>query len=115
MDVRGLEEWDLLNERQQEQAEDLAELSLKFGKFDLSTGADGAHYARGADNPFKASGLMCSNCVFYDELNSGCQIVTGLIEPEAVCKLWIIPQITIDVAESRSRLEAKKAVLRSLV
>jgi dsRNA-specific ribonuclease len=41
--------------------------------------------------PFKEEGLMCSNCVFY--IGGGaCEIVKGKIEPEAICKLWIIPQ-----------------------
>lgn len=100
-----MEEYELLNDRQQEQANDLAEMAVEYGKFDQSTGADGAHYAPADANPFKAQGLMCSNCVFYDELN-GCQIVSGVIEPEAVCKLWIIPEVTI--------LEAEASAARSL-
>lgn len=104
-----MEEYDLLNERQKEQAEDLAELTVEFGKFDQTTGADGAHYASAAANPFKASGLICQNCVFYDELG-GCQIVSGMIEPEAICKLWIIPEQTIALAEATAQrsLELKK-------
>ncbi|NDE18657.1 hypothetical protein EBZ80_27515 [bacterium] len=94
-------EYELLNERQQEQADDLAELAVEFGKFDQTTGANGAHYAPASANPFKAQGLMCSNCVFYDELG-GCQIVSGVIEPEAVCKLWIIPETTILEAEAQA-------------
>jgi hypothetical protein len=93
-------EYKMLNERQQEQANDLAELSVEYGKFDQSTGADGAHYAPAS--PFKAQGLICSNCVFYDELG-GCQIVSGVIEPEAVCKLWIIPETTILEAEAQAQ------------
>jgi hypothetical protein len=102
------EEWDLLNERQQELAEDLNEIVLKYDKFDKSPYADGAHYAAAALNPFKAEGLMCSNCIFYDELGNGCQIVTGLIEPEAVCKMWIIPESLLAVVPgqlSRNDLE----------
>lgn len=109
------EEWALLNERQQEQAESLAEITLKFGKFDQTTGADGAHYAPADANPFKASGLICGNCVFFDEAG-GCQIVSGVIEAEAVCKLWIIPEPAIIEAEaaSRSRLELKQRRLNIL-
>jgi hypothetical protein len=95
-------EYELLNERQQEQADDLAEIAVEYGKFDQSTGADGAHYAPASANPFKAQGLICSNCVFYDELG-GCQIVSGVIEPEAVCKLWIIPEVTILEAEAQAQ------------
>jgi hypothetical protein len=102
-----IREWDLLNERQQSQAEDLAELVLEFGKFDQSTGADGAHYAPAKLNPFPE--LVCRSCVFFDELNNGCQIVTGSIEPEAVCKLWIIPEAALslptDQITSREQLD----------
>lgn len=85
-------EWASLNERQQAQAESLSELALEFGKFDQSTGKDGAHYAPAKVNPFKAEGMVCKNCIFFDELTNGCQIVTGSIEPEAICKLWVIPE-----------------------
>lgn len=85
-------EWSLLNERQQEQAEDFAELALKYGMFNQGTGADGAHYAPADANPFVAEGLKCGNCIFFNEAANQCQIVEGKIEPNAVCKLWIIPE-----------------------
>ena len=84
-------EWTSLNERQQAHAEALSELALEYGKFDQSTGPDGAHYAPASKNPFKPEGLVCQNCIFFDELSNGCQIVTGSIDPGAVCKLWVIP------------------------
>ena len=87
-----MNEWASLNERQQKQAEDLAEMAVEYGMFDQSTGANGAHYAPADKNPFAAEGLKCLNCVFYDELNKQCQIVAGAIEDDAVCKLWIIPE-----------------------
>lgn len=108
-DMTTGEEWDLLNARQKDHAESLAEIALKFGKFDQSTGADGAHYAPGKANPFKAEGLVCGNCVFFDELSNGCQIVTGSIEPDAVCKLWVIPEQSLTLGSeqlTRSQLEA---------
>jgi hypothetical protein len=85
----------LLNERQQSQADDLAELAVEFGMFDQTTGANGAHYAPADKNPFKAEGLKCGNCIFFNESNNQCQIVAGIIEPEAVCKLWIIPEMKL--------------------
>lgn len=106
------EEYDLLNERQQEQANDIAELAVKFGMFDQTTGANGAHYAPADANPFKGEGLVCRNCVFYDELNSQCQVVTGSIEPEAICKLWVIPETSITASRG---LELKKAKLNLFV
>lgn len=107
-----MEEYDLLNDRQKEQANDTAELAVEFGKFDQSSMADGAHYAPAAANPFKGEGLICRNCVFFDELANGCQVVSGDIEPEAICKLWVIPE-TLLVA-SRN-LELKKRKLSLLV
>lgn len=92
VEVRDAGDWEMLNERQQEQAESIAELALKFGMFDQTTGANGAHYAPADKNPFKAEGLACRNCVFFDEINKQCQVVSGVIEPEAVCKLWVIPE-----------------------
>lgn len=106
------EEYDLLNERQQEQANDIAELAVKFGRFDQSTGANGAHYAPASANPFKAEGLVCKNCVFFDELANGCQVVSGAIEPEAICKLWVIPETSIIASRS---LELKKQKLSLFV
>lgn len=106
MDEETVEEYDLLNERQKKQAEDLAELAVEFGMFDQTSGADGAHYAPADKNPFIADGLVCSNCVFFDELNNQCQIVTGVIEPDAICKLWIIPEQSIVSAQESARAEA---------
>lgn len=107
-----VEEYDALNERQRAQAEDLVELVVEYGKFDQSAGADGSHYASASNNPFKASGLVCQNCVFWDEAN-GCVIVAGDIEADAICKLWIIPEPVIVEAEAQSRamLELKQRKL----
>jgi hypothetical protein len=89
------EDWNQLNERQREMAQNNAEVALEFGMFDQGSKANGAHYAPGKVNPFKASGLMCQNCVFFDEANNQCQIVAGPIDPEAICKLWVIPESKI--------------------
>lgn len=87
------DEWDSLNERQQEQAESLFEIVLEYGMFNQTSKADGAHYAPASANPFKATGLMCQNCIFFnDNTGNQCMIVEGAIEPEAVCKMWIIPE-----------------------
>lgn len=59
-----------------------------FGHFDQSAGPDGAHYM--AANPFKKDGIACANCAFY-EGPRGCEIVEGDIDPDAICKLWVIP------------------------
>jgi len=59
-----------------------------FGKYDQGTGAEGAHYA--PESPYLAEGLACSNCAFYAGARA-CEVVSGDIAPEGICKLWIIP------------------------
>lgn len=103
-------EWESLNERQQELAKEYAESALEFGMFDQTSGADGAHYAPAAKNPFKADGLVCKNCIFYNEENQQCKIVAGVIEPEAICKLWIIPE---DQLTGNTKKDQLKKLLRT--
>jgi len=62
-----------------------------FGKWDQTAGSEGAHYAPAEVNPFKEEGLMCMNCAFFQG-GKRCEIVEGTIEPEAICKLWIIKE-----------------------
>lgn len=78
-----------LNPRQFTMYDLFETMAEEFGMWDQSTGANGAHYAPADKNPFKEEGLVCSNCVFY-EGGKKCEIVSGDIEPEAICKLWII-------------------------
>jgi hypothetical protein len=49
-----------------------------------------AHYME--DNPFVDDGLACMNCVAYCAETAGCCWVEGLILPDALCKLWVIPE-----------------------
>ena len=90
----GEEEDDLepsLKPRQQMHYEVLESIAEKYGKWDQTAGANGAHYAPAEANPFKNQGMICANCIFY-EGGQGCEIVSGTIEPEAICKLWIIDE-----------------------
>lgn len=80
-----------LNDRQQQQYELQEKLVKELGKFDQSTGADGAHYAPADKNPFVKDGIVCSNCVYWRG-PAACEIVDGKLDPNGVCKLWIIPQ-----------------------
>jgi hypothetical protein len=84
------DEWSGLNERQSDQAESLCMIVEEYGQFDQSSKSDGSHYADGNNNPFKSDGLVCSNCIFYEQ--NACHIVSGMIDPEGICKLWIIPE-----------------------
>lgn len=69
------------------------------GMYDQTTGGQGAHYAPAEANPFKGEGLVCSNCVFYAGPRA-CEVVAGDIDPEAVCKLWIIPEALLQITEA---------------
>jgi len=62
------------------------------GKFDKTAGPDGAHYME--VNPWSGEGLKCGNCAFYkaDGSIGTCEVVEGIINPQALCKLWIIPE-----------------------
>lgn len=79
--------------------EALEEIVESTRPFTQSTDGDGAHYV--ADSPFKDSGLVCSNCVFYEGPRA-CEIVEGDIAPEGVCKFWIIPNSLIKLQELQS-------------
>lgn len=78
-----------LNPRQQAMYEMYENIAEKFGKWNQGNGADGAHYV--AQSPFKEEGMICSNCEYFEGGN-GCEIVTGEIEADAICKLWIIKE-----------------------
>jgi hypothetical protein len=82
---------DLLSPRQREMVDCYSDIEETFGAFDQSTGPDGAHYA--PVSPFASEGLLCQNCVFYRGPR-GCAIVSGDIDPNAICKLWVIPNLT---------------------
>jgi hypothetical protein len=76
-----------LNPRQFTMYDLFETMAEEFGMWDQGSGANGAHYME--ENPFASEGMKCSNCVFF-EGGKKCEIVSGNIEPEAICKLWII-------------------------
>lgn len=67
----------------------------ELGAFDQTSGEHGAHYME--ENPFADKGMKCANCAFYAGARA-CEIVSGDINPEAVCKFWIIPERLISEA-----------------
>lgn len=77
-----------VNARQRAQYDATESIVELFGQFDQSTGPDGAHYV--AESPFATDGLVCSSCVFYEGPRA-CEAVAGDIDPNGVCKLWVIP------------------------
>lgn len=80
-----------LRARQYAQYQALAAIVEELGPFDQSSGADGAHYLIAADNPFAAQGMQCANCAFFQG-GGRCEAVEGAIDPDGLCKLWIIPE-----------------------
>jgi len=82
---------DLLSPRQREMVDCYSDIEETFGAFDQGVGPDGAHYA--PISPFASEGLLCQNCVFYRGPR-GCQLVAGDIDPNGICKLWVIPNLT---------------------
>lgn len=85
--------------RQRAHYEALESVVELCGKWSPGIDSEGAHYV--AQSPFASEGLVCSNCVFYEGAR-GCELVdngTEGIDPNGVCKLWIIPQDLVgDVA-----------------
>jgi len=82
---------DSFNPRQRMIASALVEVTHESGKFNWGIGADGAHYVPASGNPFLANNIKCGECIFYQP-EGACAIVEGVIEPEAVCKFWTIPE-----------------------
>jgi hypothetical protein len=67
-----------------------------YGKFGWGTDSEGSHYTPAEKNPFKAEGLVCKNCALYAEDSQSCSIVAGIIEPEAICKFWVIENYELE-------------------
>jgi hypothetical protein len=92
---------DEFNTRQRMIVSALVEVTHEAGRFDTSAGANGAHYIPAEQNVFMAKGICCQHCYFYQP-DYQCAIVDAIIDPMAVCKLWVIPQSEImeDIPES---------------
>ena len=65
----------------------------EYGKFGKSIFE--SHYIPADMNGFAQSGVVCSNCAYYNPAGD-CEIVYGEIEPAAICKLWVIPNHLIN-------------------
>ena len=95
----------LLTVRQRMMYEQYELVADIFGPWDGGVGPDGAHYMAPADNPFAEKGLNCANCVFY-EGGGGCEILSMPVEPDGVCKLWIIPEAAVTVQADTGQAKA---------
>lgn len=110
---------DVLSPRQEKLVEEYVSIAEEFGPFDTTTGAEGAHYAPADANPFIAEGLVCQNCELYQPISDTegrCAVVAGPleggnIEPNAICKLWVIPESKFASTQAAAReLPVKKEV-----
>lgn len=83
-----------LNERQKDLYLKIIVNLQTYGYFDRGSGANGNHYINAENNLFKKQGIDCENCAFYylDGNSPRCELIQGAIEPEAVCKFWIISE-----------------------
>lgn len=100
---------DALTPRQHMMYEKYEWIAETLGPWDGGVGPDGAHYIPASDNVFADAGMKCANCVFF-EGGGGCEILNQVVEPEAVCKLWIIP--AEQVQESMKSLSKDRGFLR---
>lgn len=85
---------------QQAQYQAYESIVNQFGQYNQGSGSEGAHYFE--LNPFVSEGIMCANCVFYGQ--GACEIVAGSIQPQAVCKFWIIPESLITQTQPNTEL-----------
>jgi len=105
---------DNLTPRQKSEYDALENVVEVFGQYDQTSGADGAHYAPADANPFAEQGLVCSNCVFF-EGGRACEIVAGDIDPNAICKFWIIPENLITASEELPTVTATQVTYNGTI
>lgn len=67
----------------------------QHGRYNQSINSEGAHYVDAS--PFASEGVVCSSCVFYEGPRA-CELVEGDIDPNGICKLWIIPNDLLQIA-----------------
>ena len=79
---------EMLTPRQREMIDCASDVVETFGEYSQDAGPEGAHYA--PVSPFANEGLLCQNCVYYRGPR-GCGLVAGDIDPNGICKLWVIP------------------------
>lgn len=100
-EIRDIETIYAITPLQNQIYEDLEDVVDVFGKFDQGVGAQGAHYIYPDENIFASEGMVCSNCIFYAG-GRACEIVSGEIDPNGLCKYWIIPESLMDHDEAQN-------------
>jgi len=87
-----------LSRRQQAMVASFRAISTAAGKWDKGTGSEGAHYVGSKKNPFANAGMTCGNCTFFEGPNA-CSVVEGKIHSKGICKLWVIPESSMEEGE----------------
>jgi hypothetical protein len=120
---------DVLTPRQLAMVDSQLEIVYSFGQFDQTDGPDGVDYDGGDENDDLDEGLSCANCVFFDEgsetydpsdpndldtngpdTNPGsCALVSGDIDPQGLCKLWVIPADNLNVQAAQMARKKRKS------
>ena len=77
-----------LSHKQWKQYKSLLEITDEYGKYAKDYYSNGAHYVGGSRNQYLKKGIKCFNCSFY--YSNKCQIVSGHISENGVCKHRII-------------------------
>ena len=85
---------DGLSARQEAVVIALTNIVATSGQFSRGISESGAQYCM--ESPYDDAGIMCANCVFY--MGGACQLVQGAIDPEGMCKYWVIPEKTLALA-----------------
>lgn len=98
----------LLTERQMDLGEGYLDVVREFGPFDQTSGPDGSHYS--TVSPFDSAGISCENCIFFDD-DRTCDLVSGDIDPDGVCKFWVIPSVLMQ--DNDGDEAAEKGVMTS--
>jgi hypothetical protein len=83
-----------LSPRQDAVVTALTNVVATSGQFSQGISESGAQYC--AESPYDDAGIMCANCVFY--MGGACHLVQGVIDPEGMCKYWVIPEKTLVLA-----------------
>jgi hypothetical protein len=82
----------------------------KHGKFDEDGTGVWAGYTPAAENEDAKIGVVCKNCVFYQETEEGdvCKIISLPIEDLGKCRLAVIPDGLVDAGAIKNYMEERK-------
>jgi hypothetical protein len=82
----------------------------KHGKFDEDGTGVWAGYTPAAENEDAKIGVICKNCVFYQDTEGGdvCKIISLPIEDLGKCRLAVIPDGLVDIDAAKNYMEERK-------